>query len=188
MGNVGGQISNPGSRRSLSKDATSNYLFWLTVAVIIVIILVMAYFYFRPLPKSNGVNLTADDEFIILNRLEDTILAWITVATFFITFAIIIKGFERYSIFYSIGFLVLGIILLVMVNVNYLTDRQRIAAAGFKIKPRMDVLFVIVLMATIISIIILYDIINYDVPKVKGIEMQDWQSKSHSRYDRGWFN
>ena len=91
-------------------------------------------------------------------------LAWLTIAVFFITLAIIIKGFERYSIYFSIGFLVTGIIVLVISNIDYLNDRRLITASGLTVRPRMDALFVIVLIAIIISTFMLYDIIRYEVP------------------------
>ena len=112
MGNKFGQTSEENGQRrdNMFRGATEghqSYLFWLLIVIVGLIIIFMVYFFFWPPPNSKKLEINDQfkDEFDILNRLEDTLLAWITIGTFFVTLGIIIKGFERYSIYYSLGFL-----------------------------------------------------------------------------------
>ncbi len=174
MGNVFGPEFGKSSGQ-VKKDGQDgrNWLFWLTLFIIGFIILLMVYFLFLPVSNKSS-RLKVEDEFILVNRIEDTILSWITVATFFITLGIIIKGFERYSIYFSLTFLLMGIIMLVMGNINYLGDRQLILQGNFKVPAKLDVLFIVVIIGIIVTIFILYDIIRYEVPT----SLPSWMTKS----------
>ena len=143
MGNVfGPEFGKRSSQVTETDQQSRGWLFWLTLLVIGIIIVLMIYFLF--LPGSDKLpRLKVEDEFILINRIEDTILAWITVSTFFITLGIIIKGFERYSIYYSLTFILMGIIMLVVGNINYLADRQLILQNNFKVPAKLDVLFIV---------------------------------------------
>lgn len=143
-----------------------DWMLWLTLIIIGIIVVFMVYFYFQPTSKMKGGQaLPNTDEFIFLNRIEDTILAWITLSALFITLSIVIKGFESNSIYYSIIFLLIGIISLIMANINYLEDRKRIIQARLLVPSKLDVLFMIVIVGIVVSILILYDIIRYQLPK-----------------------
>lgn len=176
MGNVFGPEFGKRSEQTKKRpDDGRGWLFWLTLFVIGIIILLMVYFFFLPTSPKNK-SMTAD-EFILINRIEDTILAWITVATFFITLGIIIKGFERYSVYFSLAFILMGIIMLVMGNINYLDDRKLILGKNFDVPGKLDVLFIVVMIGIIITIFILYDVIRYEV----STEMPEWMAKSKTR-------
>ncbi len=173
MGNVFGPEfgKRTGQVREKVEDGR-NWLFWLTLFVIGIILLLMVYFFFLPTSPKNK-SMTAD-EFVLINRIEDTILAWITIATFFITLGIIIKGFERYSVYFSLTFILMGIIMLVMGNINYLGDRQLILGKNFDVPGKLDVLFIVVIIGIIVTIFILYDVIRYEV----STGMPEWMTKS----------
>nr|QBK91205.1 MAG: uncharacterized protein LCPAC202_01790 [Pithovirus LCPAC202] len=173
MGNVFGPEFGKRSEQTKKRpDDGRGWLFWLTLFVIGIIILLMVYFFF--LPMSPKGKLKTEEEFSLVNRIEDTILAWITIATFFITLGIIIKGFERYSVYFSLTFILMGIIMLVMGNINYLGDRQLILRNNFEVPAKLDVLFIVVIIGIIVTIFILYDVIRYEV----STGMPEWMTKS----------
>nr|QBK93605.1 MAG: uncharacterized protein LCPAC404_03090 [Pithovirus LCPAC404] len=88
-----------------------------------------------------------------LNQLELTFLNWIRNAVLFFAIALVIVGFGKHNYFYAIAFLIIGIVLLIITDVDYLVERNRIGTT----LPRLDYLAVTTAAVIVISVILTVD-------------------------------
>ena len=144
-----------------------DWLFWLMVVIIIAIIIFFVFVSRNGLPSNTWTMHNKDksdslNELEMVDRLERNFLAWITMASIFLAAAIIIKGFERYSVYYSIVFFIIVILLLIITNADYLTEKRKLEELGINVFPRLDYLFLIVTLVIFVNIFIIYDILKND--------------------------
>ncbi|GAH12736.1 unnamed protein product, partial [marine sediment metagenome] len=73
-----------------------------------------------------------------VQQLENNFLAWITMASIFLAIGVVIKSYEDYGNYYFVAFFLIGIGLLVITNMDYISERQELSDKGFKIFKRLD--------------------------------------------------
>ncbi len=151
-------------------NTANNPIFWSILIIATITIITLIFLFFQPLPFPPGHKkncpdddiISIDDEFTIVNRIEDTQLEWLGVTVFFITLAVILRRFEDRAIV-TIIFILIAWSVLVVLGLDYIQSRRMAARAGHEVTWRMNFLFFISLVMLTIVSVILYDAIidNY---------------------------
>ena len=89
-----------------------------------------------------------------IQQLEDNFLAWITAAAIFLAIGVVIKSYKNYGNYYFVAFFSIGIGLLIITDLDYLEEKRELTDKGLEVFPRLDGLFLMILIAIIICIII----------------------------------
>jgi len=159
--------------RSILSNFSDEYivpnLFWPMLIILTIIIIVLISMFSSTLPyphdfipsdKSKDRHpLTIDDEFTIINKIENTLLEWLAVVVFLITLAMILRHLDK-NIYFSIFFLTVAIVTSIVLNLDYIQSRRDAAELGYETTWRMNYLFFIVLVIIAIVTFILYDVIK----------------------------
>lgn len=139
-------------------------LTWIMVAVIILIILIFVYIstYGTGRKDKHKTREERLEDLASIDRVEHTYLNWIILATVFLIMTFRVKGFEPASIYFSIVFMIITILIFVIANVEYLYERVDLLEDGITTFGRLDYLFAIVAVVIIVCIFLLYDILKND--------------------------
>jgi len=134
------------------------------LAVIILIIIIFVYI--SSYGRSGRDSKLSDKEYLArqgrLDRLEGVYLEWIILATVFLIMTFRVKGFEPGSIYFSIIFMIITILIFIIANVEYLYERVELYESGITVLRRMDYLFCIVTIVILTCIFLLYDMLKND--------------------------
>jgi len=99
-----------------------------------------------------------------VQQLENNFLAWITAASIFLAIGVVIKNYKDYGKYYFIAFFSIGIALLIITNLDYLKEREKLTEQKLEVFPRLDQLFILIsvaiILCIIITIIVIFDILN----------------------------
>lgn len=162
---------------NFSNDYIEPNLFWPMLIILTIVIITLIYMFTLPLPFPEGFvsddieprkhPLTPDDEFLVINRIEDTIIEWLAVVVFLITLAVILRRLDK-NIYFSIIFLIIAFVTSIVLNLDYIQHRRRAAESGYETTWRMNYLFYIVLIIITIITFILHDIVRDNFYRPKG--------------------
>jgi len=144
-------------------------LYWPMLIILTIIVVALIFMFTAPLPYPEGFisddveprkhPLVPDDEFIIVNQIENNQLEWLAVVVFLITLAVILRRLDK-NIVFSILFLIVAFATSIVLNLDYIQNRREAAKSGYETSWRMNFLFYVVLVITIIVTFILYDIVR----------------------------
>lgn len=145
-------------RRSIST------LTWIMLGIIILIIIIFVYVssYGTSRQDTNKSKQDRLEDLGRIDRLEGVYLQWVILATVFLIMTFRVKGFEAASIYFSVAFMIITIIIFVIANVEYLYERMDLCQDVIKSPARLDYLFAIVGIVIIICVFLLYDILKND--------------------------
>ncbi len=126
--------------------------------ILIIIIIGIAVFFMRtllatPVPPDEKIKKPRDE----IDRIENYIIDWMTVAAIFLAAAIITRASAKFTPYYSILFFSITIAILVSTAVEYLEDRNILASVGIGIFGRLDFFFVIIVILIIVALYIIHD-------------------------------
>lgn len=106
--------------------------------------------YCDPKTISNG----SSEDF---DRVEDNYISWIIAAFLFFSAAVYVKGFEADTSVVSTIFLIIVLLMLIIINFEYLIDRCNLLEEGQEIRNRLDYLFGIICIVIIVISIFALD-------------------------------
>ena len=154
---------------NFSNDYIEPRLFWPMLIILTIIVVVLIFIFTSPLPfpddfvssdvEGKSHPLRPDDEFTIINEIENTQIDWLRVVVFLITLAVILRSLDK-NIFYSIFFLIVAFVTCIVLNMDYIQNRREAAKSGYETNWRMNYLFYVVLVIMVVVAFILYDIIR----------------------------
>lgn len=100
--------------------------------------------------------LRSDEEQTAIDRLEENFLNWIRNASIFFITGVAMLSFEKLrKIAYWV--LIVSIVLLVITELDYITERQLLVERGFAVPYRLDSLWFITIFAIFLVVWLIYE-------------------------------
>ena len=126
--------------------------------ILILFIIGLAVFFMRtllstPTPPEEPIKKPRDE----IDRIENYIIDWMTVASIFLAAAIITRASEKFTPYYSVLFFSITIAILTSTAVEYLEDRNILSSVGIGIFARLDFFFIIIVVLIIVLLYIIHD-------------------------------
>lgn len=126
-------------------------------AIIILIIVMIAYL---RLLSCDGTSDNNNDSSKDFDRIEDVYINWLIAAFLFFAAAVYIKNFENNTNIVSVIFFTIVILMLIIINFDYLMGRCQLLNQGVPGRHRLDYLFGIICIVIIVITIFTVDTIS----------------------------
>jgi magnesium-transporting ATPase (P-type) len=145
-------------------DSSISILTWIMIGLIIGIVLMFIYFLIYDTDRpdhdhTDKVSLALRSE---IDRVEANYITWIILSTVFLIMTFRVKSFEAGGAMFSVFFMIVSILLFILANVEYLSERKQLFNKGIIVFTRLDYLFAIITLVILICVMLLYDILKND--------------------------